>query len=114
MAVLQDIRLLFNKNQETQVNAVQITEEAKKGVLEEDGEDAKWGQHSTELETDWEDIVKLVDNMGLTLVPNENFSTEEGKNIAVRKIKGKRELRNLSFNVHFKDSKFRRVTFNSK
>ena len=56
----------------------------------------------------------MIENMGLSLVPIENFTTKEGKNKVVRKNKGKRELRNLSFNVHFNDSKFRRDTFNSK
>ena len=57
----------------------------KRGI--EYGEDAKWGQHSTELETDWKDIVKLVENIGLTLVPNENFTTEEGKTKRLGKTK---------------------------
>ena len=74
----------------------------------------KWGQQAPEHETDWEDIVKMVKSMGLTLVPKEKITKEEEESKSVRKNRGKRELRNLSFDVHFKDSKFRRGTFNSK
>ena len=114
MAVLGDIRFLFNKDQKVQVIKDRDMKEAKRGTLEEDGEYVKLGQQLPEHETDWEDILKMVETMGLTLVPNENLTTEERKNKLVRNNKGKGELRNLSFDVHFKDSKFRRGTFNSK
>lgn len=65
-------------------------------------------------DTEWEEIVKTVESMGFSLVHNENGTTNEGNGIPVRKNRGKREIRNLRFDVNFKGLEFRRGTFNSK
>ena len=49
-AVLGDLRLLFSKDQEDQLNTDPDTVEEKKGVLEEDGVDANWGKQLPEYE----------------------------------------------------------------
>ena len=79
MAVLGDLRFLFSKDQEDQRNTDQDTMEENNGALGEDGADANRGKQLPEYEPDWEDIVKMVENMGLAIVPNENLTTEEGK-----------------------------------
>ena len=79
--------------------------EVKGGGLVEGGAYAKWGKQLTEHDTDWEEIVKMVESMGFSLVPSENVTIEEGKNISVRKKRCKRELRNLKFDQRFRVQK---------
>ena len=88
--------------------------EVTRGALVEVGVNAEWGKEITGHDTEWEEIVKTVESMGFSLVPKENVTTNDGKGIPVREKRGKRELRNLRFDVNFKDSAFRRGTFNSK
>ena len=58
--------------------------------------------------------MEMVQNMGFCLVPYEKVKFQEEKRITVEKKGEKRELRNLRFDVNFKESEFKRGTFNSK
>ena len=50
----------------------------------------KRGQQAPKHETDWEDILKMVESMGLTLVPKEKITKEEEEESkSVRKNRGK-------------------------
>ena len=66
-----------------------------------------------EQQTRGEDLVEMVESMGLNLVPTENLKNKE-LSISARKNGRERELQNLKFSVNFKDSEFKRATFNSK
>ena len=74
----------------------------------------EWGQQLIEKKTKWDDIEKMVESMGFSLVPSEKLKFEQDKCILARKKGGKRELQNLRFDVNFQDSGFRRGIFNSK
>ena len=156
--VLEDIRSLFNENQELAANSVQVSnlnsnffsirdcsmpkplsvihpithdfknhpenrergegtnvvEEVVGGELVEVEVREEGGEMLTEQETRWEDIVEMAQNMGFCLVPFEKSEFQEGKSLSVRRKGEKKELRNLRFGVNFKESEFRRGTFNSK
>ena len=75
---------------------------------------AEQGKQLTECETRWEDIVEMVHNMGFSLVPTEKVKPHEEKSPSDRKKGEQKVLRNLRFDVNFKELDFRRGTFNSK
>lgn len=158
LAALEDIRSLFNENQEKTVNSVQVSnfnsnffsnqdysfpqpitvihpttleiintgetgkgeeeakvvEELRREVLVVENVREEGGIRSTENEVSWEAIVEMVQNMGFCLVPSEQANLQEDRSISGRKKQEKRELRNLRFGVNFKESEYRRGTFNSK
>ena len=88
--------------------------EGETGVLVEEGLYADKVHQIKGHDTDWEDIVTLVESMGFSLVPSENLTFDDGKSISGKIKRGKRELQNLRFDVNFKNTEFKRATFNSK
>ena len=56
----------------------------------------------------------MVESMDFSLVTSEKLKLKEDKSISARNKRGKREIRNLRFDVNFKNSEVRRGTFNSK
>ena len=81
--------------------------------LVEVGEGSEGEQQVEEHDNRWEDLVDMVESMGLSLVPTEKLNNQD-LSISARKKGRVRELQNLKFNVKFKDSDFRRGIFNSK
>ena len=93
-------------------------EEIREGEVVEVGEGSEWerseqDQQLVEQDTKEEDLVEMVESMGLSLVPRETMKNTEAS-FSVRKNGRVRELQNLEFNVNFKNSEFRRGTYNSK
>ena len=76
--------------------------EAKRGGgLEGEGAYAERGKQLPEHETEWEDIAKKVESMGFTLVPNENFTIEEGKSKSIKKKWKKKRATEFEFRRQF-------------
>lgn len=67
----------------------EVTEERKNGALVEMGTLTEKEQHLKGHDTDWEDVVKMVESMGFCLVPCENFTSEEGKRTAEKSKRDK-------------------------
>ena len=115
---LQPITVIYPLNHDLQtgesVERKKERKEGTRGALMEEGVNAERGRQIPGFDTEWEEIVKIVESMGFSMVLNENITTNEGNGIPIKKKRGKRELRNLRFDVNFKDSEFKRGTFNSK
>ena len=72
--------------------------EANGGALVEVGSNGKRGWQLPEHETDWEDIVKMVESMRLILVPKEKITKEDEVSKSASKNRGKWELWTISKN----------------
>ena len=77
------------------------------------GEGSAREQQLVEHVTREEDLVEMVESMGLSLVPTDLMKNTE-LSFSARKNGRVRELQNLEFNVNFKNSEFKMGTFNSK
>ena len=113
---LEDIRALFNVNQES---ATDMEENGSGGlavdlflerIADEDEVVEERGQQAVENDMEWVDIENIAENLGFRLVPK----CKEVNSLSTRKKGGKRELQNLKFEVKFKDSELTRGTYNSK
>ena len=92
----------------------QLDEEIKGRELVKMGDCGKKEHQTIEYRKEWEEIVELAQNMGFSLVPCDELRLQEGRSTSVKRKGGKREIKNLRFDVNYKDSAFRRETFNSK